>query len=566
MSKTRDTGFLGNVIKVDTSGNVSFVSGSTTLATLNTSGQLSGSSPVLSSSYALNAETLDGLDSTVFTLTSSFAAQTASFTAFTSSILSYTESANSRFSSIETVTGSNITRLSALEAATGSLYSYTSSLNNKTSSFATTGSNTFEGIQTINSNLVVTGSITAQTLVVQTITSSVDFVTGSTRFGSILANTHVFSGSVTMNPNGLFVSSSGNVGIGTITPSNILTVVGGAVSPVVLNLSNANSNCDITMTSGAGGGLVRLRNNLDDFQIHTNGVQRLTIASTGIKFGNVIGDIHSITGSVGISGSLTGVGATFSNTITTANNGGTSVNITTNGNNGTSASPLQTNVNFYGYNGNLNGQIRVDDIAGTAQIGTMKFYTWNSAQVLALTLAQTGAATFSSTIASTGATFSGDLNLSGSAEINHTGRMLFDAGAGNGFLFRVNNVATQALSIDSTGSATFPVSAIATKFNTFSGNVSVPYNTATLLQTCTADNGNGSMYLIIAAIGGAGTENIAMGILVNIAQGGGTARWAFQNNGAQVVLTDPASNGIVYVTQTKSGSAQTVNYSVLRIG
>jgi hypothetical protein len=35
MSKTRDTGFLGNVVKVDASGNVSFVSGSTTLATIN---------------------------------------------------------------------------------------------------------------------------------------------------------------------------------------------------------------------------------------------------------------------------------------------------------------------------------------------------------------------------------------------------------------------------------------------------------------------------------------------------------------------------------------------------
>jgi hypothetical protein len=52
----------------------------------------------------------------------------------------------------------------------------------------------------------------------------VDFVTGSTRFGSILGNTHVFSGSVTMNPGGLFVSSSGNVGIGTITPSSKLDV------------------------------------------------------------------------------------------------------------------------------------------------------------------------------------------------------------------------------------------------------------------------------------------------------------------------------------------------------
>jgi hypothetical protein len=42
----------------------------------------------------------------------------------------------------------------------------------------------------------VAGTLTAQTLVVQTITSSVDFVTGSTRFGSILGNTHVFTGSL----------------------------------------------------------------------------------------------------------------------------------------------------------------------------------------------------------------------------------------------------------------------------------------------------------------------------------------------------------------------------------
>ena len=67
-------------------------------------------------------------------------------------------------------------------------------------------------------NLLVRNTLTAQTLVVQTITSSVDFVTGSTRFGSLLDNTHVFSGSVTMNPGGLFVSSSGNVGLG-VTPS-----------------------------------------------------------------------------------------------------------------------------------------------------------------------------------------------------------------------------------------------------------------------------------------------------------------------------------------------------------
>ena len=173
MSKTRDTGFLGNVIKVDTSGNVSFVSGSTTLATINTSGQLSGSSPVLSSSYALNADLLDGLDSTQFTLTSSFAAQTASFTAFTSSILSYTASQN---------------------------------ILNGT--YATTGSNTFKNPQTINSNLIVTGSITAATLVVQTITSSVVYSSGSNVFGNNIANTQVMTGSVTVTGSFRFGSSN----------------------------------------------------------------------------------------------------------------------------------------------------------------------------------------------------------------------------------------------------------------------------------------------------------------------------------------------------------------------
>jgi len=220
MSKTRDTGNIGNIVRVDASGNVSFVSGSTTLATINTSGQLSGSSPVLSASYASNAELLDGLDSTVFTLTSSFNAQTASFTAFsashnsfTASILATTASLNSFSSSVLTFTGSAATRLGALEAATGSLYSYTSSLNNKTASFATTGSNTFVGNQVISGSLTTSGSITststitAQTLVVQTITSSVVYSSGSNIFGNAIGNTQTFTGSVLVTGSGTFAGS-----------------------------------------------------------------------------------------------------------------------------------------------------------------------------------------------------------------------------------------------------------------------------------------------------------------------------------------------------------------------
>jgi hypothetical protein len=167
MSKVRDISNLSNVIRTDASGNVSFVSGSTTLATINTSGQLSGSSPVLSSSYALNATSA----------------------------------------------------------------SYAVSASNATNAVTASFANAF----------TVANTLTAQTLVVQTITSSVDFVTGSTRFGSSLStSTHQFTGSVS------------------ITGS---------------------------------------------LDVITNGTE-FQVTSTGVNFGNVIGDTHNITGSVNISGSF----------------------------------------------------------------------------------------------------------------------------------------------------------------------------------------------------------------------------------------------------------------------
>jgi hypothetical protein len=65
----------------------------------------------------------------------------------------------------------------------------------------------------------VASTLTAQTLVVQTITSSVDFVTGSTRFGSLASNTHQFTGS--MYVTGAFYVATGSVGIGTVSPSQL---------------------------------------------------------------------------------------------------------------------------------------------------------------------------------------------------------------------------------------------------------------------------------------------------------------------------------------------------------
>jgi hypothetical protein len=62
-------------------------------------------------------------------------------------------------------------------------------------SLTLTGSITSTGPIT-GSGFFTAGTITAQTLVVQIVSSSIDFVTGSTKFGSLTTNTHQFTGSM----------------------------------------------------------------------------------------------------------------------------------------------------------------------------------------------------------------------------------------------------------------------------------------------------------------------------------------------------------------------------------
>ena len=202
--------------------------------------------------YTASQNILNG----TYTLTSSFAAQTASFTAFTSSVNSFTAS----------------------QLVLNGTY-------------ATTGSNTFAGIQTVNSNLVVTGSITAQTLVVQTITSSVDFVTGSTRFGSLSSNTHQFTGSMFVT--GAFYVTTGSVGIGTTSPTDLLEVKGGnirlsalvGVGPQFNLYSNGQTGSHVTLAQGfalSTDNIGYLYNRASaDFVFGTSNTERMRITSSG---------------------------------------------------------------------------------------------------------------------------------------------------------------------------------------------------------------------------------------------------------------------------------------------
>jgi cyclophilin family peptidyl-prolyl cis-trans isomerase len=88
---------------------------------------------------------------------------------------------------------------------------------------------TISGSLAVTGSLTTTGTITSQTLVVQTITSSVSYLTGSTQHGSVIGNTHQFTGSV---------SVSGSVGIGTNSPSQLLEVVGGEIKAGRVDTTN----------------------------------------------------------------------------------------------------------------------------------------------------------------------------------------------------------------------------------------------------------------------------------------------------------------------------------------
>jgi hypothetical protein len=154
---------------------------------------------------------------------------TSSFDAYSSSINTFTSSATTRLNTIESVTGS---------------YASTSSVNNLqsvTGSYASTGSNQFNGNQSISGSITSNGTITAQTLVVQTVTSSIEFVTGSTRNGSLSSNTHQFTGSVLV---------SGSVGIGTSSPLGKLDINTGGNTNIVISNDSTDTGYNIVSLNG----------------------------------------------------------------------------------------------------------------------------------------------------------------------------------------------------------------------------------------------------------------------------------------------------------------------------
>ena len=90
---------------------------------------------------------------------------------------------------------------------------------------------TISGSLAVTGSLTTTGTITSQTLVVQTITSSVSYLTGSTQHGSVIGNTHQFTGSVSVSGsvtnNGLIFNTNSTIfdTTGSITKHSVVGLV-----------------------------------------------------------------------------------------------------------------------------------------------------------------------------------------------------------------------------------------------------------------------------------------------------------------------------------------------------
>ena len=79
---------------------------------------------------------------------------------------------------------------------------------------------------TIVDDLTVGGTVTAQEFHTEQVSSSIIFSSGSTKFGDTSDDIHQFSGSIRISGSGDHWISDGNVGIGTVSPTSALHIVG----------------------------------------------------------------------------------------------------------------------------------------------------------------------------------------------------------------------------------------------------------------------------------------------------------------------------------------------------
>ena len=168
-----------------------------------------------------------------------------------------------------------------------------------------TGSNTFVGTQTISGSTLMTGSLgvtgsvsvsgsitatgtlTAQTLVVQTVTSSIVYSSGSNIFGNQLTDVQQMTGSLRVTGSGNHYILGGNVGIGTTNPATYSGYT-------TLAINNATNGAVLDFLSN-GTRVASINNGGASFDIETKTALAIAFSTSGSERMRI-----TASGSVGI--------------------------------------------------------------------------------------------------------------------------------------------------------------------------------------------------------------------------------------------------------------------------
>jgi hypothetical protein len=184
---------------------------------------------------------------------------TASYALNVSGTIDNAISASYAYTASSAISASQAQTASYVLNAISSSYAFTaSSAVNSTNTLTASSADDFVVRNSITaSNALITGTITAQTLVVQTVTSSIVYSSGSNIFGSQLTDTQVFTGSVSitgsLSVNGSSVVLSNQTGSMSVLSASFAETA--SYAPNIYN-SNGVLTGNRTIDSGSGYELV----------------------------------------------------------------------------------------------------------------------------------------------------------------------------------------------------------------------------------------------------------------------------------------------------------------------